>query len=340
MPQQTKLAPLLTIQQAGQIAESYVSQNVFLSASAGLSDNTIKSLIAGADIWCRFLAAIGVDVGGYDCTSDPRAWASVNYALIDTFVQWMLNQGYAINTVNRRLSSVRWFCTLATKAGFIPADEMVKIGGLKMIRYGQGLEIDKKRQASRVGKKKSTSTKISAYHVAKLKSLGSNDQRSIRDRLLMCLCLDHAMRASELVCLEVEDFDIVKGTVHFWRPKIKKFHTHKLTKSTLAAVGDYLALDGSPQSGKLFREIHRSGSFVGDGMTTAAIDGIIRAHGRSLGVDGLSAHDLRHNAASRAASGGTNLRSLMGLGGWNSAGTAERYLDELTIHNEGVQGID
>lgn len=62
MPEQTQLAPLLTIQQAGQIAEAYVSQNVFQSAMASLSENTIKSLRTGADIWCRFLAAIGIDV--------------------------------------------------------------------------------------------------------------------------------------------------------------------------------------------------------------------------------------------------------------------------------------
>ena len=307
---------------------------------AGLSQNTIKSLIAGADIWCRFLAELGVDVGGYDCTQDPRAWTSVNYALIEAFKQWMLNHGYAINTVNRRLSSVRWFCDLASKAGFIPADEMVKISGMKLIRYGHGLEIDRKRETSRVGKKKAENTKLSAYSVDKLKGIPAEDQRSIRDRLLMCLCLDHAMRASEIACLEVEDFDIQVGKVRFWRPKIKKWHTHKLTKSTLAALGDYLALDGAPTTGKLFVEIHKSGSFVGDGISTAAIDNIIRSRGKEIGIDGLSAHDLRHSAATRAASGGSGLRSIMGLGGWSSASTAGRYLDELTVHNEGVQGVD
>lgn len=329
------LIPVLTIQQAAQAAQAFIADNVFALAYKDKSENTIRSLKDSAALWCQFLAEIGVNSYDLDCTTDPKAWACVNSGLLEAYQQWLLNAGYAINTVNRRVSAVRWYCVLASKAGVIPGDELAKIRAVELIRYSAGVEQDKKRETVRVGRKKGVSTVLTEYHVAKLKAVADE-----RDRLIFCLMLNQAMRASEVIRLCVEDFNMTDGTVRFYRPKTKEHNMHNLTPSTLVALGDYLALADAPSSGVLIRARHRSGKLFDKGISTSALDLIVRAYGIELGLPALSAHDLRHSAATRAAKAGTPLKNLMSLGNWKSAATAERYIDDLTVHNEGVKGLD
>ena len=55
-----------------------------------------------------------------------------------------------------------------------------------------------------------------------------------------------------------------------------------------------------------------------------------------MGLDGLSAHDLRHYWATRAAHNGTPLDELQDAGGWASPAMLLRYVEVAKIANEGV----
>ena len=52
-----------------------------------------------------------------------------------------------------------------------------------------------------------------------------------------------------------------------------------------------------------------------------------------LGMGQLSAHELRHNAATRAARSGTGANALTGLGRSTSALIAMRYVNHKKIAN-------
>ena len=66
------------------------------------------------------------------------------------------------------------------------------------------------------------------------------------------------------------------------------------------------------------------------------------AHGRvhdlgaAVGLVGLSAHDLRHYWATRAARSGTPLDRLQDAGGWASPAMPLRYVETAKIANQGV----
>ena len=62
-----------------------------------------------------------------------------------------------------------------------------------------------------------------------------------RDALLLCLLLDHGLRVGEVAGLAVRDFDLAAGELRFYRPKVDKIQTHRLTADTLAAARAYLA---------------------------------------------------------------------------------------------------
>jgi integrase len=67
-------------------------------------------------------------------------------------------------------------------------------------------------------------------------------------------------------------------------------------------------------------------------LTTARVHDL----GAAVGLVGLSAHDLRHYWATRAARNGTPLDRLRDAGGWASPAMPLRYVESKKIANQGV----
>ena len=72
-------------------------------------------------------------------------------------------------------------------------------------------------------------------------------------------------------------------------------------------------------------------------MSERAITGRVAELGRAIGIDALSAHDLRHYWTTSRARAGTPPDRLMDAGGWNSLEMPMRYIAAETIANEGVK---
>jgi len=75
-------------------------------------------------------------------------------------------------------------------------------------------------------------------------------------------------------------------------------------------------------------------------MSERAITDRVRELGERIGVMGLSAHDLRHAWATRAARNGTPIDRLQDAGGWSSPAMPLRYVESAKIANEGVLSDD
>ncbi|MEZ4672775.1 MAG: hypothetical protein R2932_00830 [Caldilineaceae bacterium] len=58
--------------------------------------------------------------------------------------------------------------------------------------------------------------------------------------LLMCLLLDHGLRVGEVADLTVDAFNLKAGKLVFYRDKVEKTQTHKLTADTLWAIRNYI----------------------------------------------------------------------------------------------------
>ena len=88
--------------------------------------------------------------------------------------------------------------------------------------------------------------------------------------------------------------------------------------------------------GPLLRASRKGGALTGAGMTARALTDRVRTLGTAVGLTGLSAHDLRHYWATRAARNGTPLDRLQDAGGWASPAMPLRYVETARIANEGV----
>ena len=177
-------------------------------------------------------------------------------------------------SVNARLSTVRIYAQMAVKTGTVDRQEGPLIQTVKGFSRVGGLNVvDEQRAQTRMemvtyaykaqGRKQSTvvtrrSTKkrkptlIDEDTAVALKQPRNESPQAYRNALLMCLLLDHSLRASEVALLKATDFDLGTGEMRFYRPKVKgtdhEWTTHKLTAAT-REVSSYLygvALPPSP----------------------------------------------------------------------------------------------
>lgn len=104
-------------------------------------------------------------------------------------------------------------------------------------------------------------------------ALPLKDQADPRDALLMCILLDHGLRCGEIAALDISAIDVAAGTLTFYRSKVHKTQTHRLTPDTLRAALAY------------FKQ-HTSGSLFG--MTTREINRRVGQLGKVVGIEKLS----------------------------------------------------
>jgi integrase len=317
----------------GQVANLMAARKVFESYRTGKASNTIRRHGADLDIFAEFLAYAGAPVTG-DLAVDPSAWAGLTWGVVEGFKAWQVQQGYSIASVNARLSTVKNYAALASKAGAVERAELALIASIRGFSHQEGKHIEEVRQMPRKGRKKAQWVTLGKEHAEALKRQPDTPQGR-RDRLILCLMLDHGLRCGEVAALQVGDFDLKKGELNFYREKVNLTQRHKLTHDTSAAVRAYLRADG-PALGKLLRGSRKSGALTIQGMTVQAITARVKALGELLGIDHLSAHDLRHYWATTAARSGTPIDRLQQAGGWTSPAMALRYVEAAEIANRGV----
>ena len=328
----------LTLQeQAGQAANAAAGGVVFADYLARKAANTIRRQAGDLNLFADFLAGAGVMAG--DLQADPNAWAGITWGLVKAFATWQLKAGYAIASINGRLSTVKVFAGLAAMVGVISPNEIVLIRSVKGYEHKEQKNVDEKRQAAgmdtRRGSKKAAAVQLTPNQALAMKSQPETPQGK-RDNLLICLMANLGLRVGEVAALTIDNFDLDAGEMKFYRPKVGKTQTHKLDRVTLAAAMGYLP-NHAPADGLIWRASVKGGELGNQGMTERAITKRVGYLANKAGVSGLSAHDLRHFWATQAARNGTALDRLQDAGGWSSLAMPGRYISAAAIANMGVK---
>ncbi len=322
---------------AGQAASQAAAQYAFDDYLSRKSDNTLRNHLAALTLFVAYLKAGGVNGRtAQQLQTTPEPWRGVTWGLVEGFVKWLLGKGHSIASVNNRLSAIKAYTKLASKAGTIPSDEWRLIRIVSGYNQTEGKRVDSKRDTSRIGHKKSTHASITTDQAKKLMGQDLKTAQGRRDALLMCLLLDLGLRCGEVALLSVDEFDLAAETVTFYRPKVDKTQTHYLTPSTLKAAKAYLKHD-APDNGRLLLASVRGGQLVSRPMSPRAITKRAAVLGVAVGVVGLSAHACRHYWATDAARNGTNAFALRDAGGWSSLAMPGRYVEAAAVANEGVK---
>jgi integrase len=336
---------------AGQVANDYAARGVFADYLSRKANNTIRSQAASLARFAEYLDKVGEYVGqqlGAGMTAfaeavaafpdgpapDPTAWLGITWGLMEGFRNWMIQQGDAVSSVNGRLSAVKTYANLAMKAGVLTAEEYAVIRTVAGYSQKEAKRVNERREVTRRGYKKAQHVSISKKQAKKLKAQPDTPQGR-RDTLMMCLLLEHGLRVGEVARLQVSDFDLKAGEMRFYRPKVDKTQTHKLTADTLRALQAWFASGDAPATGPLLRGSRKDGELADAGMSEWSISQRVRVLGERIGLEGLSAHDCRHYWATYWADKVDVLR-LQEAGGWSSLAMPRRYVEESEIANDGM----
>jgi integrase len=318
---------------AGQAANQAAARRAFDDYRSRRADNTLRRQDADLALFAEYLADVEIEAG--DLAFDPEAWAGITWGIVEGFARWQLRQGYAIGSLNVRLTTAKVYAGLASKAGVIEPGEAVLIRAVKGYSQKEARRIDQRRPVNRVGRKKARAVLLTRDQANVLKNQPGNTGQRRRDRLLMCLLLDHGLRCGEVAGLQVDDIDLAEGQMNFYRPKVDRRQIHQLTPDTLQAATHYFRLD-APERGSVLRGSRKGGALGDPGMSEQAITARVALLGRQIGVTGLSAHDCRHYWATTAARNGTDPFSLQEAGGWSSLAMPRRYVEAAKVANQGV----
>jgi len=328
--------PLLPgeLQQAAQAANQAAARHRFADYQTRRAEETLRRQQADLGLFQDFLAQLGIPSG--DLMHDPQAWQGMSWGLVEAFIQWQLREGYAIPSINVRLSTIKTYARLAMQAGSLSPQDYALIRAVQGYNQQEKRRLDSRRPRHRVGFKKAAPVLLTAEQAAALKSQPDTPQGR-RDCVMMCLLLDHGLRVGELAALVVEELDLNQEVLRFYRPKVGKEQIHRLTMDTLNALRAYATSGDLPSAGPLLRRSLKNGQLGKSGMSERAITQRVNVLGQTLGIFCLSAHDCRHYWATSAARHGTDPFSLQQAGGWSSLAMPRRYVEDNEIANEGVK---
>jgi integrase/recombinase XerC len=193
-------------------------------------------------------------------------------------------RGLAPATVNRRLAALRSLVKLARTLGFVPWTLEVESSKAQAYRDTRG--------PGREG------------FLRLLEAAEGTHAKAARDRALLRLLYDRALRRAEALALDVEDVDLEAGTVSVLGKGREQRELLSLPPPTRAALGDWLQVRpdvtveeaGTPRRPLFVNFDHggRPGRLSGTSLYR-----LVRDLGRKVGLT-VRPHGLRHAAITEA----------------------------------------
>lgn len=236
--------------------------------------------------------------------SDNDYPPQIDRGQVQAWIAQMLDAGASPATAAARLAGVRQFSKWLAEEGEIDADPLLRVTAPK-------------------GDMPITPVLSEDDLKALVKVCQGPGLRERRDEAMVRLMAETGMRASELIGLEVDDVDLVRGLAVIRRGKGGKGRIAPFGSQTGRALDRYIrARRGHPAAGSkalwLGARTKQPLSVPGFRMTLAQ-----RAD--AAGIGHLHPHMLRHTAASRWLMAGGTEGGLMSIAGWSTRDMLSRY---------------
>jgi len=122
---------------------------------------------------------------------------------------------------------------------------------------------------------------------------------TVRDRVILWLLYDPALRVAEVCSLNLADVDFARRLVSFVGKDRQNAETHDLPDPALEALRAWLAIRGE-HPGALFTS-NRDPGKVGHRIVTRHVYRIVRDLAAKCGLKGVGPHHLRHTGVTQAA---------------------------------------
>lgn len=251
---------------------------------SGRNAQTIRAYSADLGDFAAFLDAGDVNAAAAQLLG--RGHGEANGVAL-AYKSRMVERGLAAATINRRLAALRSLVKLGRTLGVVPWVLEVQNAKAQAYRDTRG--------PGRAG------------FVALLAQLaGRLDAKAVRDRAILRLLYERALRCCEVTRLDLADVDLQTSTLHV----LGKGRTQKepltLAAPTMAAVARWLEVRGL-EAGPLFVNLDRAHSRRR--LSGTGVYDLVRELGDDAGIRARP-HGLRHAAITEALDRGTDVRAV------------------------------
>ncbi|MCE9635536.1 MAG: site-specific integrase [Planctomycetes bacterium] len=208
-----------------------------------------------------------------------RAPAGSANAVVYRYRGWLLDRGLSTATVGLHLSALRAVVRLARVQGLVAWN--LEVPGVRREPY----------RDTRGPGRRGVRALLAEVEVAA-------DPKALRDRAMVRLLTDLALRRAEVTAIDVEDVDLAAATVAVLGKGRTGKVKLKLPDATRDALAAWLAVRG-PEPGAAFLNFTR-GAGRRTRLTGTSLARIVRGLGAAAGIAGLHPHQLRHAAITEA----------------------------------------
>ncbi len=235
-----------------------------------------------------------------------NTWQDVDEHVVQNYLLFLKERGYASSTVARKIASVKSFLHYLSDMGQISEDPSKRLDSPKV--------------------KKSLPRSIKPQEIDKLLAAPSSEEspKARRDKALLEVLYATGMRVTELVNLNLDSVDLTGKTITCGEGA-KRTRTVPVVKRAIDAIADYLA-EGRPH---LIVDPNESALFLnhrGQRLTRQGLWLIIKHYVKQVGIKAsVTPHTLRHSFATHLLNTGTDLREVQERLGHASASTTQVY---------------
>lgn len=257
----------------------------------------------------RCLNIIANTLTSNTCDALSLDWGKLRYHHTAA-VRMVLAEKFAPSTVNQMLCALRRVLKEAKKLKLISA-----------VDYSLACDLESFPENSELKGRALENSEISAL----TKVCRQDKSRTgIRDLALIGILLGTGLRRSEVVNLELQDFDPVTGALRVIGGKRGKNRTVYLPTSAQELVQKWLKVRGV-KNGPLLYPISRGKRVVKRKMTAQAVLYILQKRATEAGIKSFSPHDCRRTFISDLLDAGVDLVTVSQLAGHASPLTTARY---------------
>jgi site-specific recombinase XerD len=236
-------------------------------------------------------------------------WQAIDRNAIKSLVLKKMEGGLSPSSVNHYIKTVKALYSFLVRENYIETNPMA---GLQLVKMPQKLK-----------------SVLEPKQISKLVSaIPDNRFYRLRDRVMILLLWDTAIRLQELLNINLDDLDLKMGTIKI-TGKGNKDRIVPLGRKTMREIVKYLKLRKENGSPLLF--------CTKDGLSIMPrnFQRTVQKYGKRIGLN-ISPHLIRHSAATFLAKSEMPAQHIQILLGHSNLNTTQRYINQI-VNQEGLQ---